>query len=217
MAGRQIASGREDDADRDDHDRAEPDFQIAHGRLDLGVETKLDFPHIMSNQLPLSKGFSPVARADARVLILGSLPGEVSLARRQYYAQPRNAFWPIMGRLFGAAPEFPYEERLARLLAAGVALWDVCAEGRRPGSLDQRIDAKSVVVNDFPAFLAAHSRIGLICLNGGKAADLFRRRVVPTLAVPPRSLALPSTSPAHAAMPFERKLEHWRRALAEPS
>ena len=114
------------------------------------IEASLD-------DIPISKGFPPVSRADARVLILGSLPGQVSLARVQYYAQPRNAFWPIMGRLFGAAPELPYEERLERLMARGVALWDVCAEGRRPGSLDQKIDRASVAPNDFAGFLAAHA------------------------------------------------------------
>jgi TDG/mug DNA glycosylase family protein len=170
----------------------------------------------LSNRSAPSKGFPPIARADARVLILGSLPGQVSLARVQYYAQPRNAFWPIMGRLFGAAPELPYEERLARLMENGVALWDVCAQGVRPGSLDHKIDAASVEPNDIAGFLAAHSRIGLICLNGAKAAELFRRKVAPTLAAAaPRKLILPSTSPAHAAMNFERKLEHWRAALAE--
>lgn len=163
-----------------------------------------------------SKCFPPVARADARALILGSLPGQVSLARAQYYAQPRNAFWPIMGRLYGAGPELAYEERLARLMEEGVALWDVCAEGRRPGSLDQRIDATSVVANDFSSFLAAHRNIGRILFNGATSERFFRRLVAPTL---PQALArlpsilLPSTSPAHAAMPFERKLERWREAL----
>ncbi|MBY6243718.1 DNA-deoxyinosine glycosylase [Methylosinus sp. Sm6] len=165
---------------------------------------------------PISKGFPPVAGAGARALILGSLPGQVSLARVQYYAQPRNAFWPIMGRLFGAAPELAYEERLARLVARGVALWDVCAEGRRPGSLDQKIDRSSVAPNDFAAFLDAHPQIGLVAFNGATAATLFRAKVAPTLpAPPPRTILLPSTSPAHAAMPFERKLALWREALRE--
>jgi hypoxanthine-DNA glycosylase len=164
----------------------------------------------------VSKGFPPVAGANSQVLILGSLPGQVSLARVQYYAQPRNAFWSIMGRLLGAAPELPYEERLARLVARGVALWDVCAEGRRPGSLDQKIDQASVAPNDFAAFLSAHPRIGLIAFNGATAAALFRRKVAPTLPAPmPPTILLPSTSPAHAAMPFERKLEIWREALRE--
>jgi hypoxanthine-DNA glycosylase len=163
-----------------------------------------------------SKCFLPVARADARVLILGSLPGQISLARAQYYAQPRNAFWPIMGRLYGAAPELPYEERLERLMEQGVALWDVCAEGRRPGSLDQRIDASSVIANDFAIFLAAHPNIERILFNGATSSRFYRRLVAPALPealVRLPSVLLPSTSPAHAAMPFERKLELWREAL----
>lgn len=170
------------------------------------------------SDIAASKGFDAVALPDARVLILGSLPGQASLARGEYYAQPRNAFWPIMGRLAGASPDLPYAERLRRLTEAGIALWDVCAEGRRPGSLDQRIDASSIVANDFSAFLTTHPRIRLICFNGAKAEWLFRRKAAPNLPGPftqtPRVL-LPSTSPAHAAMPLERKLEHWRAALRE--
>jgi TDG/mug DNA glycosylase family protein len=168
----------------------------------------------LHDQPTISKGFPPVAGAGAHVLILGSLPGQVSLARAQYYAQPRNAFWPIMGQLFGALPELPYAERLARLVARGVALWDVCAEGRRPGSLDQKIDHASVAPNDFAAFLAGHPHVALIAFNGAAAAALFRRKVAPGLpSVFPPTIQLPSTSPAHAAMPFERKLALWRDGL----
>lgn len=174
----------------------------------------------MQNQSSPSKCFPPVARDDARVLILGSLPGQVSLARAQYYAQPRNAFWPIMGRLYGAGPELPYGERLARLMERGVALWDVCAEGRRPGSLDQRIETESVVANDFSGFLAAHRDIGRILFNGATSERFYRRLVAPTLPEPLArlpSVLLPSTSPAHAAMPFERKLACWSEALRDAS
>lgn len=168
--------------------------------------------------VPPSKGFGPVSRPDARVLILGSLPGQMSLARREYYAQPRNAFWPIMGRLAGASPDLPYAERLQRLVEKRIALWDVCAEGRRPGSLDHRIETQSALPNDFASFLVAHSHIRRICFNGVKAEWLYRRKVAPTL---PAALAelemllLPSTSPAHAGMAFERKLDHWRRGLQD--
>jgi TDG/mug DNA glycosylase family protein len=164
-----------------------------------------------------STGFPPVAAADARVLLLGSLPGAMSLARREYYAQPQNGFWRIMGALAGALPELPYAQRLERLTAARIALWDVCASGFRPGSLDSAIQPASVVANDFAAFLEAHPGIGLICCNGSKAADLFGRLVAPGLAEPFRDIrriVLPSTSPAHAGMRFEEKLRRWREALA---
>jgi TDG/mug DNA glycosylase family protein len=163
-----------------------------------------------------SDGFPPIAAADACVLILGSLPGTMSLARQQYYAQPQNGFWPIMGRLVGALPALPYAQRLERLIASGIAVWDVCASGFRPGSLDSAILPSSVVPNDFRAFLEAHTAIGLICFNGSKAADLFSRKVRPGLPERFRglhSVVLPSTSPAHAAMRFEEKLRRWQEAL----
>ena len=162
-----------------------------------------------------SFGFPPVSRADARVLILGSLPGQASLAARQYYAQPRNAFWPLMGRLFGAGVELPYEDRLRRLTESGVALWDVCASARRPGSLDTKIEALSVAPNDFAGFFQAHRGIGLICFNGAAAERLFERHVSPTLQAPPSTLRLPSTSPAHASLGFEQKFDAWSKALAK--
>jgi hypoxanthine-DNA glycosylase len=162
-------------------------------------------------------GFPPVAAADARVLILGSLPGAVSLARREYYAQPQNGFWRIMGALADAGPDLPYAKRLARLVANRIALWDVCASGFRPGSLDAAIRRDSVTPNDFRGFLDLHPQVGLICFNGATAADLFRRLVSPRLSDrlrEIRSVALPSTSPAHAAMRLEEKLMRWREALA---
>jgi TDG/mug DNA glycosylase family protein len=161
-------------------------------------------------------GFPPIADAHARMLILGSLPGQASLRQQQYYAQPRNAFWTIMGRLFGAGPELPYAERAQRLVAHGIALWDVCAAAQRPGSLDAAIVHASVEPNDFAAFLASHPDIGLIAFNGGKAAELYRRLVLPGLPAALGAIrreTLPSTSPAHAAMPFEEKLTHWARVL----
>lgn len=163
-----------------------------------------------------SVGFPPIARADARLLILGSLPGAESLRRRRYYAQPRNHFWPIVGALYGATPELPYEERVAALLANGIAVWDVCAAAFRAGSLDASIEPETIEVNDFASFYAAHPRIARVCCNGTTAAELYRRRVQPGLPPPWRQLApvrLPSTSPAHAAMSLEQKLERWRAVL----
>ncbi len=83
----------------------------------------------------LDHGFPPIAAPHARLLILGSLPGRMSLERREYYAQPRNAFWTIMGRLFDAGPELAYATRTQRLTEHGVALWDVCAAARRLGPM----------------------------------------------------------------------------------
>jgi len=157
--------------------------------------------------------FPPVARADARVLILGSLPGQASLAARQYYAQPQNAFWRLMGRLFDAGLEHPYEERLQRLVDARVALWDVCASALRPGSLDQRIDISSVAPNDFAGFFAAHREVAAIFFNGATAERLYLTLARPVLPPAVAGIAmkrLPSTSPAHAGLGFAQKLEAWR-------
>jgi double-stranded uracil-DNA glycosylase len=169
----------------------------------------------------LSRGFPPIAAPDARVLILGSLPGLASLAARQYYAQPHNAFWRIMGELFDAGPDVPYAERVHRLRTRGIGLWDVCREAVRPGSLDAAIDLKTVVINDFERFLRRHPGIAHVCVNGGTAHRLYVRRVQPILPEPLSSLPvhlLPSTSPAHASLRFESKLERWRlleRLLAQ--
>ena len=160
-----------------------------------------------------SEGFPPVADPRARVLVLGSLPGPVSLRERHYYAQPRNAFWRIMGVLFGAAQARPYEDRLKILLRHRVALWDVCASAHRPGALDAAIRRASVVPNDLAAFFVTHRKLRLICFNGQAAAEMYRRRVLPGLPAELQALrseVLPSTSPAHAAMTFEQKLERWR-------
>ena len=160
-----------------------------------------------------SHGFKPVAAADSRVLILGTLPGPASLEKRQYYAQSRNAFWPIMGELFGAAPALAYRERLQKLRQNGVALWDVCHSAYREGALDASIDQQSIVPNDLARFLRSHTAIRLICFNGQTAGKLYRQLVLPGL---PETLGdircatLPSTSPAHAAMRFEQKLALWQ-------
>ncbi|AKQ55417.1 G:T/U mismatch-specific DNA glycosylase [Bordetella hinzii] len=166
--------------------------------------------------VPPLRGFAPAARADARILILGTMPGAVSLARGEYYAHARNAFWRIAQALFGVNAEAPYEDRLRALQEAGVALWDVLAACERPGSLDSAIVAASAVPNDFAGFLARHPRLEVIGLNGAKAAQLYRRHVTPMLAGRDgglRVVALPSTSPAHAALGFEGKLQAWRRLL----
>ena len=168
-----------------------------------------------------TRGFPPIAAPDARLLILGSLPGQASLAAHQYYAQPHNVFWLIMGELFGAGPDVPYEERAVRLRASGIALWDVCKAAVRPGSLDASIDLETVVINDFARFVHAHPRIAHVCVNGGTARRLYVKRVQPVLPDPLSALPLhllPSTSPAHASLRFAQKLERWRlleKLLAE--
>ncbi len=159
-------------------------------------------------------GFKAVSRSDARILILGTLPSVESLKQQQYYAKKQNVFWLIMGELFGAFPELPYQERLLRLMENHIALWDVCAAAERAGSLDAAI--KSPVANDFSSFFAAHEQLGMICFNGQQAEKLFRCLVRPTLPEAVLALpwqVLPSTSPAYAGMRFEDKRLHWRLVL----
>ena len=167
-------------------------------------------------RVEVSVGFPPIEDAAARVLVLGSLPGVKSLEMREYYAQPYNAFWRIMGELVGAGPELEYPARLVRLRAHGIAVWDVLAAGEREGSLDSAIVPASIVVNDFGAFFARHRELRSICFNGNTAAGLFMRKVLPGLepqwaAIERRTL--PSTSPAYASLRFGQKLARWREAL----
>ena len=159
-----------------------------------------------------SIGFKAISDQRSRVLILGSMPGEASLQAQQYYAHPRNAFWPIMGRMFGASYDLAYQERQRILRHHGVAVWDVLASCIRPGSLDANIRGESLQVNDFMGFFRDHPEITRVFFNGAKAAQLYRRLVLPVLPEHSDSgQQLPSTSPAHAAMPFEEKLQKWRQ------
>ncbi|MBB5209550.1 DNA-deoxyinosine glycosylase [Chiayiivirga flava] len=160
----------------------------------------------------VARSFPPIAARHAHTLILGSMPGRDSLRAVRYYAHARNAFWPIVLTLLDAPPDLDYDARIALLRERGFALWDVLAECVRPGSLDASIDPASIVPNDIAGFLARHPHIGRIALNGGSAAALFRRHIAPMLP-PDRDIEiilLPSTSPAHAGMPFAAKLDAWR-------
>jgi TDG/mug DNA glycosylase family protein len=161
--------------------------------------------------------FPPVAAPDARLLILGSMPGKVSLAANQYYAHRQNLFWRIMGELFGAGPELPYEQRLEVLTQAGVALWDVLKECFRESALDSDIVEDSIIANDFAGFFAQHPNIKRVFFNGAKAEQAFRRYALPTLAhLPPLELVrLPSTSPANASIPLATRIAQWQQVRLE--
>jgi hypoxanthine-DNA glycosylase len=162
-------------------------------------------------------GFPAIASRQARVLILGSMPGARSLAAGRYYAHPHNAFWHILGALCGFSPSAPYRERTRQLRAHGIALWDVLLSCERAGSLDSSIVRESMRTNDFARFLSRHRRIGLVLCNGSTAFSLFTARVQPAL-LPPwnglRCIRMPSTSPANAGLPVPQKLARWRAVLA---
>lgn len=161
--------------------------------------------------MTIEQAFPPVTPAHPRVLVLGSMPGVASLRAGQYYAHPRNAFWFIMGRMFGATPELPYAQRLACLKQHHIALWDVIHRCCRPGSLDTAIDPASVQANDFNAFLRRHRSLRAICFNGASVEALFRRHALPAIdpALLPALVRLPSTSPANARLGLEEKARAW--------
>ena len=154
------------------------------------------------------QSFPPSFAADARVLILGSMPGAESLRQQQYYAFRHNVFWRIMGELCDFSPALPYPERLAALHRSGIALWDVLACCERSGSLDTAIAHPEP--NDIPGLLQSCPGLRLILCNGS-AAGRFFQRFFPEVAVPVK--VMPSTSPAAAHLRYPEKLAAYRAAL----
>lgn len=161
--------------------------------------------------MPHVKSFAPIENADAKILILGSMPGEASLRAGQYYAHPRNLFWHIMEKLLNTNPDLPYSQRVQALKSARIALWDVLRSCRRKGSMDSNIDNGSLTPNDLVTFFQRHPKITHIFFNGAKAEECYRKYVQPIAGIERiEYLRLPSTSPANASISFERKLEAWR-------
>jgi double-stranded uracil-DNA glycosylase len=165
----------------------------------------------------LLTGLAPIMGVRPRILLLGSMPGAASLLEQRYYAHPRNLFWPFMQQLFGIPVELGYLQRCQLLTEQGVALWDVIAHCERAGSLDSAIKKSTVICNAIPHLLEAQPQILKVCFNGAKAAEEFKRHLLPL--VKHRSdieyLQLPSSSPAHASQSKEQKLECWAKALLE--
>ena len=155
------------------------------------------------------QGLPPVVARTTRLVVLGSFPGAASLAAQQYYAHPRNHFWPIVSALWGIELlALPYQKRLALLRQRGLGVWDVYAACRREGSLDTSIeDARP---NDLGELKRRAPRLQAIAHNGGESARAMR--ITRALGVP--VMRLPSTSPANASWSFERKLQAWREAFA---
>lgn len=155
--------------------------------------------------------FAPLASPDAKVLILGSMPGIKSLEAQQYYAHPMNAFWPVMASLFGIDAGGTYEQRTEALMAHGIGLWDVMKSCERPGSLDSRIVETSIVPNDFSALYARCPSIRTIFFNGARSQQAFIRYVRPQFSAARdiEQLLLPSTSPANARWSVPQKTEAW--------
>lgn len=154
--------------------------------------------------------FDPIAKEDALLLILGSMPGKISLQTTQYYAHPRNQFWPILLTLLNQPLTLPYKERTEKLLENRIALWDVLQSCYRKNSLDTAIDKQSMITNDFVRFFSNYNHIRYIVFNGITAEQIFHRQILSSL--PNKAFQyqrLPSTSPAHATLSYAQKLTQW--------
>lgn len=159
----------------------------------------------------IRRGFDPVVDESTRILILGSLPGEASLAAGQYYAHPRNAFWPLMDAVTKRdISSLAYRERLEALRSKGIGLWDVIAAAERSGSLDSTI--RSPESADLRGLVKCLPNLRCVAFNGGTAARLGMR-ILEDDARDMTLMTLPSSSPAHAR-PLADKLDHWERLRA---
>ena len=159
--------------------------------------------------------FPPVATPHATILILGSMPGQASLAANQYYAYKQNAFWKIMAELLPFDVNDSYPAKIQALKTADIALWDVLQSCKRQGSLDNKIRTETEIPNDFSTFFQQHKLIHQIFFNGAKAETYFKRNILLHIHLASYQLTrLPSTSPAHASQSFDEKLAIWRTALS---
>ncbi|MBU2180355.1 MAG: DNA-deoxyinosine glycosylase [Gammaproteobacteria bacterium] len=178
----------------------------------------------LHHELPQLQGLAPLYNGNARILILGSMPGQASLDQQQYYGHPRNQLWPLLQQLFGVDANLPYPLRCQQALAAGVAFWDVIGSCQRAGSLDSAIVGDSIRFNPLEQLCNQLPDLQHIWLNGGKAAQSFRQYqrqhadgllATNTFKITTFKITtLPSTSPAHASLTFAEKLLLWRQALA---
>jgi TDG/mug DNA glycosylase family protein len=162
----------------------------------------------------VKKGFPPIANKWAEVLILGSMPGEESLRKNEYYANPRNIFWRIMAALFGFGQDTSYEERIRILKKNEIALWDVMKSCERRGSLDSAIKDSAIIENDFVSFYRSHPKIRYVFFNGAKSEREYKKRVLQKLSNKGKEIIcyrLPSTSPAMARLSFDEKLIEWSK------
>lgn len=166
---------------------------------------------------PFVTAFLPFVNRHCHSLILGTMPGIASLRANEYYAHPRNLFWPIVADICKFNPKGSYRERTAGLLSCGIALWDVLASCKRQGSLDSAIVADSVQVNDFAKLFAEYPQIKFVYFNGSTAAKLFRKHVTVHLTEVNLTLVtLPSTSPANASQSLAHKRSAWGQIRTAP-
>jgi double-stranded uracil-DNA glycosylase len=161
--------------------------------------------------MSLLHSFEPLIGQRPKVLILGSMPGVKSLQDQQYYAHPRNTFWPIMGALFSIEWSENYAQRVQQIQQLPVILWDVLQSCHREGSLDSNIRSDQLQANAIPQLLLDYPTLSLIAFNGATSEKMFKQHVIRHISYPDRYtlLRLPSTSPAHAGKSFQQKMEEW--------
>ncbi len=158
----------------------------------------------------MKESLAPIVSKTSKLLILGSLPGEMSLQKQEYYAHPQNSFWRLMSQLFGENPPLDYDGKIGLLLRHDIALWDVVGQAEREGSLDSNI--KHPVPNEIGVLVQNYPSIKKIILNGQKAALLYKK-FFGDLGI--KSIQVPSTSPARANLTFEQKLAEWQEAFRD--
>ncbi len=159
--------------------------------------------------------FLPILGSNPTILILGSMPGKASLDAAQYYAHPRNAFWPIMAELYGVNVDDSYTKRVEKLKQNNVSVWDVLHDCERFGSLDQNIVKETEQVNDFFALFTDHPSIESVGFNGQAARKIFNRhcKALYSNFTDIKWVDLPSTSPAHASLTLQQKCSIWGKQL----
>jgi len=183
-----------------------------------------------------ARSFPPLVGASAHTLILGTMPGQASLTASQYYAHPRNAFWPIMLAIidnktpsYESVKHFNYDQLCNKLIEHGYAIWDVLACCDRPGSLDSRIDRNSEIPNDIAGLISRHPELRTVACNGRTAEKLFARHIslpihysstinkdtpdTTSEATTPKLCSLPSSSPAMASLTLVEKYQLWADGL----
>lgn len=162
--------------------------------------------------MPRVHSFEPVVGRDPRIIILGSMPGIISLQAVEYYAHPRNLFWTILAELFEIDIACSYQQRVRQVQELPLILWDTLKSCHREGSLDANISNQQIEANDIVGLVEQHPRLRAIACNGASSHKYFKRLVEPHLpaAREIEVIKLPSTSPANAGMSWAQKLAAWR-------
>jgi len=154
--------------------------------------------------------FLPIIDENARILILGSIPGQESLRKQEYYANPRNHFWKILFDLIGAQLPRAYSQRVLLIKKHGIGLWDVIESCSRQGSLDSNIKHENP--NDFNWLFSKYPNIKSVFFNGAKAYEVYKKKIGFDLLSGINYEKLPSTSPANTQT-YDKKLEEWKKIM----